>query len=413
MSENSQPLELGQALEALQRRIVAVSATETLPLSQAVNRVTAAPVQSPVDIPPFPASAMDGYAVRQEDWAARPADPFRVIGHSLAGHPFSGTIGRQEAVRVFTGAVVPDTSCQVLLQEDVLSADEHEVTFKTHTPGELFVRPPGHDFRAGQTIIGSNRCLTPLMLGALSAAGIPDVSVYVRPRVGVFSTGDELVDPTVNPADLEPGQIYDSNRFTVLSILADSPIEPVDLGRLPDDETKVRQAIEAAARDHDVLLTSGGVSVGDADFITSVIRELGKLEFWKLNLKPGKPLAYGTVGKCHVFGLPGNPVSTIVTLLMIAKPALYHLAGADMQEPLRIKATTADRIPHSPGRTEYQRGTLKRVNGMLSVTHTGDQSSNRLSTFVDSNCLIEIPGQTGDVEGGQEVLVLPLSELLS
>jgi len=405
-------LDLEEALQRLFHTLPVTAATTTVTLQQALGRVLASPVSAPVDLPPFNASAMDGYAVRRDDFDTHPGQALRCLGESLAGHPFDGELTAGSCVRVFTGAKVPAGADQVLLQEEVAAIADDLVTFKPHTPAESFVRPSGHDVKAGTQLAAPGELLRGFTLGALAAAGVDRVSVYSLPRVGVFSTGDELVDPGTPPAQLRDGQIYDSNRFTVLNLLHNVPCEPIDLGRLADDPAEVRQAFSAASEQCDVLITSGGVSVGDADFVTAAIEELGQLDFWRLNLKPGKPLAFGRINKCFVFGLPGNPVSTIVTLLLLAKPAVYHLAGAQPHPPLRVTASLITPLAHSPGRTEYQRGVASYDQAGVQVRVTGDQSSNRLSTFQGANCLIEVPKQAADLQAGEQVMILPFGGLL-
>lgn len=384
-------------------------------LTDAYGRVAADTVHAPLHLPPFPASAMDGYAVRSTDFLAEPQRVFTCVGESRAGHPFIATQGPLQAgtcVRIFTGAPVPEGADQVLLQESVAQVEGSAVKFEPHTPAETYVRPIGHDIAAGQVLLERGEVLDSFCLGTLAAAGVDRLSVYALPRVGVFSTGDELVDPGTPPAQLAAGQIYDSNRFTVLNLLRACPCETVDLGRLPDQADAVHAALDAASRRCDVLITSGGVSVGDADFITATIEQLGQLEFWRLNLKPGKPMAFGRIRDCHVFGLPGNPVSTIVTLLLLAKPAIQHLAGAAHAHPRRLVAHLSDSLHHTPGRTEFQRGRATFSSKGIEVAVTGDQSSNRLQTFRGANCLIEVPAESGDLNAGARVSILWLTDLL-
>ncbi len=414
MTQNSQPLSLAEALSRLKGHITPLAGDiETLPIERCLGRIVAAPLKAPIDMPPFAASAMDGYAVRDEDWQADPAAAFTLVGRSLAGHPYTGApLDRREAVRIYTGAALPPGGGRILLQEDLLTATEDQATFRPHQPTEHYVRPVGHDMQKDQLLAPPGTTLSALTLGMAAAAGIGAIPVYPLPRVGVFSTGDELVDPGIPPGQLTPGQIYDSNRLTVLSLLANLPIKLINLGRLPDDPGAVNQALAKGANKCHMLITSGGVSVGDADHITHTIRTLGQIEFWRLNLKPGKPLAYGQIDGCHIFGLPGNPVSTIVTLLMVAKPAIMQLCGGNPEPPLRVAAITTHGFTHQPGRTEYQRGILQADTQGLSVTPTGDQSSNRMTTFAAANCLVEIPGVAEDIAAGETVEVLPFAGLL-
>ena len=250
------------------------------------------------------------------------------------------------------------------------------------------------------------------MLGQRAAAGIGKVDVFPRVRVGIFSSGDELRDPGTPVQDLAYGQIFDANRITLAKLLDDLPVQCVDLGCLPDDPNKIDSALQRAASECDVLITSGGVSVGDADYIVERIRQQGELQFWRLNLKPGKPLAFGRIQSSWILGLPGNPISTIITALLVARPAIAQLAGTALPPPLRINATLKHPIVHSLGRTEYQRGQFEADQTGYTVTHTGDQGSNRLSSFRNANCLIEIDKSRGDVAIGEEILILPLTNLL-
>lgn len=412
MAQNSQPLDLEEALTRLYEAMPVTSETERIAITEARGRILAEPVPAPLNLPPFAASAMDGYALRRADFEANPQCSFSIIDSSLAGHPCAAIVGPGECVRIFTGAKLPDGADQVLLQEEALDANATEVSFRPHVPPESYIRPIGHDVHAGAELAVSHDHLTAFTLGALAAAGVDRITAFKLPTVGVFSTGDELVEPGTAVEDLREGQIYDSNRFTVLNLLRDSPCELLDLGRLADDPVAVTTAFADASKRCDILLTSGGVSVGDTDFVTSTIAQMGSLEFWRLNLKPGKPLAFGRIGNCFVFGLPGNPVSTIVTALLLAKPAIWHYAGAHPSTPLRVQATLASQISHTPGRAEYQRGSVKMQANSLMVSGTGDQSSNRLSTFRGANCLIEVPAEAADLVSGDRVMVLPFQGLL-
>lgn len=412
-------MDLEEAREALFAQIAAVSASECIPLTQAHGRIAAEVVRAQLPLPPFPASAMDGYALRRQDVPNHKT--FRIVGQSLAGHPYSGSIKAGECARIFTGAVVPDGADLIVLQEEVADVitDENgdeNVRFAPHKTDEDYIRPIGNDVQQGHPMTQPGDTLSPLLLGALAAAGVCDINVYRRPKVGIFSSGDELRDPGTPPEALALGQIYDSNRFTLTSLLRQQPIELITLDRLPDDPNAVEAALAEASRRCDMLITSGGVSVGDADFIGATIARLGELSFWRLNLKPGKPLAFGKIGDCWIFGLPGNPVSTIVTCLLLVMPSLQVLCGTVPKPLLRIPATLTSPVSHHPGRAEYQRGIYSQkepAGSGLTVRHTGDQGSNRLSTFAGANCLIEVPKESGDLTAGAEVNILPLSDLLA
>jgi molybdopterin molybdotransferase len=233
--------------------------------------------------------------------------------------------------------------------------------------------------------------------------------VFTKPVVSIFSTGDELKDPENNESDLRLGEIYDANRTALKALLLDLPIDLIDLGILPDDKEKISSSMLRAAQKSDLLVTSGGVSVGDADHVVDAISEMGKLDFWRLNLKPGKPLAYGSINNTPIIGLPGNPVSTIVTALLLLKPVLTHLCGSVPTPPTRLKASLDGELSHQIGRAEYMRARFTQKNKEVWVSSNQDQSSNRLSSFLNSNCLIEIPKEEGNVSAGSTVDIIPLN----
>jgi len=356
-----------------------------------------------MDLPPFPSSAMDGFALDARSLGDAPPHELTLIGASLAGHPFTGRVGRGECVRITTGAAVPDTCDTVIAQEDCTAASDRVTIGSQPAPGAN-IRTTGSDVSRNQPLLSAGAPLGPFDLAWLTACGTTDVEVFAKPTVAFFSTGDELRDP---PEPLAAGQIYDSNRQVISELLSDLPVSAKDLGILPDQPESLRRALAAAAPDCDFVLTTGGVSVGTADYLKEVVAELGSLDLWRLNLKPGKPLAFGHIAGTPFMGLPGNPVSTIVTFLLLAKPALLHLAGTRSRPATRFRARLADRIPHAPGREEYQRGRFELDGSELAVRTTGDQSSNRLATFSGADCLIRIPKDTGDVPAGASVEVLP------
>jgi len=385
-----------------------VTRHDTVSVSSALGRVLARAVDAPRSLPPFPASAMDGYALRSGDAAGAPPFRLNIAGTSYAGHPFTTPTPEGACVRIFTGAAVPRDLDAVVIQEDC-DRDGEQLVIRAPVAAGDYVRPTGHDVSEGSRLLDAGRRLGPFDLGWLTACGLSEVAVTARPRIGIFSTGDELLDPGATPG---PGQIFDANRTTLCQLLAALPVEAVDYGIVPDDPARIRSLLESIDLECDVVVTSGGISVGDADRVREVVQELGALRLWKLNLKPGKPLAYGRLRQAAFFGLPGNPVSTIVTALLLLRPALERLCGTTPSRPLRVAARLRGELHHRPGREEYQRGTLEGDANALTVTVTGDQSSNRLASFAAANCLIRVPGPAADLQDGTTVEVLPFDGLL-
>ncbi len=408
----SPPLDLEQAAQRIRARIQPVQRVEQATLLDALGRVLAEPLHSPIDLPPFDNSAMDGYAVCTPVEQDVKGSQFRRIGVSAAGHPFTGSIRPGECVRIFTGAATPAGTQRILLQEDCDAQGDTVVVSGTPEPRSN-IRSRGNDLTAGSLLDPAGVRVNAFRVGRYAASGIDKLTVFARPTVGVFSTGDELA-PIGTPAQaLPPGSIYESNRHALMALMAGLPVIVEDLGSLPDDPAAIRSALVNAARRCDVIVTSGGVSVGDHDHVKAVVESLGSLDFWRLNLKPGKPLAFGRLNDALFFGLPGNPVSTIITWLLIAQPAVLALCGAQVEPPARLHARLTCQVRHSPGRTEYQRGRydVAAQSDGLAVDICGDQASNRLSSFDGANCLVEIPADAGDLPTGSRVQILPLHAL--
>lgn len=399
------PLDLDAARQRILARIPPPQAVERVAIDQALGRVVAEDCHARTDLPPFNASAMDGYAYRWRPGLTR----LHVIGASLAGHPFTGSAAEGEAVRITTGAALPSDCDTVVIQENC--ALSGTILGLNVPPGRgANVRQRGHDLRQGDAVAVRGRRLNAFDIGTLAAAGIDAATVFTRPRIAVFSSGDELQRPGTS---LTHGNIYDSNRYAVAGLLSQLPVEVRNLGVLADDAGAIADALTTASAECPLILTSGGVSVGDADLVKSTLERLGQLDFWRLNLKPGKPLAFGRIGAARLMGLPGNPASTIVTYLLLAKPAVEVLCGMAPQEPLTLRCQLTEAVRHKPGREEYLRGTATTAPGAAKVRPTGDQSSNRMSTFAAANCLIRIPKTEGDLPAGAWVEALPFTGLVS
>ena len=399
------PLDLDAARQRILAGIPAPRTVERIPLDQALGRVAAEDCLARTDLPPFNASAMDGYAFRWQPGLTR----LRVVGASLAGHPFTGEVPDGAAVRITTGAALPGDCDTVAIQEDCALSDTALSLNSAPSQGGN-VRLRGHDLRQGDIVAARGRRLNAFDIGTLAAAGVDAATVFARPRIAVFSSGDELQRPGT---PLAHGNIYDSNRYAVAGLLSQLPVVVRNLGVLADDAGAIADALTEASAECALILTSGGVSVGDADLVKSTLERLGQLDFWRLNLKPGKPLAFGRIGQARLMGLPGNPVSTIVTYLLLAKPAVQALCGMAPQKPLILRCQLTQAVRHKPGREEYLRGTATTAQRPARVTPTGDQSSNRMSTFAAANCLIRIPKSDGDLPAGAWVEVLPFTGLVS
>ena len=399
------PLDLDAARQRILARTPPPSAAERVPVDQALGRVVAEDCLARTDLPPFHASAMDGYAFRWRPDLKR----LRVVGASLAGHPYAGRVAQGEAVRITTGAALPGDCDTVAIQENCSLSGTALTLNAAPEPGSN-VRQQGHDLREGSAVAARGRRLNAFDIGTLAAAGIDAATVFVRPRIAVFSSGDELQPPGT---PLAHGNIYDSNRYAIASLLNQLPVAVRNLGVLADDADAIADALREASAECQLILTSGGVSVGDADLVKSTLERLGELDFWRLNLKPGKPLAFGRIGEARLMGLPGNPVSTIVTYLLLAKPAVEALCGMAPQTPLTLRCQLTQAVRHKAGREEYLRGTATTAEGTAQVGPTGDQSSNRMSTFAAANCLIRIPKTEGNLPSGAWVEVLPFSGLVS
>jgi molybdopterin molybdotransferase len=392
-----------KAREVIARFLHPVTTTERLHVRSALERVLGEDVLSPIDVPAHDNSAMDGYAVRFSDLDPRGETTLRVAGTAFAGAPYSGAMPAGECVRIMTGGVMPEGADTIVMQEHVKATDGQVTIGTGHRKGQ-HLRRAGEDLATGQVALRRGACLRPAEIGLIASLGIPEVSVYRKLRVAFFSTGDELVSIGTAPKE---GQIYDSNRYTLHGMLKRLGCEAIDMGVVRDDPTLLEAAFLRAAATADVVITSGGVSVGEADFVKELLNRLGEVVFWKIAMKPGRPLAYGKIGNAHFFGLPGNPVSVMVTFYQFVRDALLKLAGRDPVPVLptfTVPCTSA--LKKAPGRTEFQRGILSQDgSGSWSVRVTGEQGSGILRSMAEANCFIILPTGQGNVAPGALVEV--------
>lgn len=387
---------------------------ETLSISDAFQRVLAHDVVSEVDVPAQTNSAMDGYAIAASSIPDKGEATLTVTGTAWAGQPFDASVGDGEAVRIFTGAIMPAGADTVVIQEHV-KADDNSVAIDNDVVAGKNVRHAGEDLERGQSVLVAGRKLGAADIGVLCSLGIKQVDVHQRLKVAFFSTGDELcaLEGHVSGDPLPAGMLFDSNRHTLACMLESMGVDIIDMGIVRDNEHDTHDALSKAAQDADVVVTSGGVSAGEADFVTRVFHDLGSVSFWKLAMRPGRPLAFGTVGDAVFFGLPGNPVAVMVTFLEFVKPAIHYLSGMNDFLPLTLPAISESSLRKSQGRIEYQRG-IMRIDelGRLAVASTGKQGAGRLSSMSQANCLIVIDADVDGVRPGDMVGIQPFHGLL-
>lgn len=397
-----------QAMETLLNEIKATDQTEQVSLEDAMGRVLAQPVTSQLNIPPADNSAMDGYAMKASD--AVSGNTLKQVAVVYAGHPYTGPVNQGECVRIMTGAPLPADVDTVIMQENTQANDEQITLLQDANAGSC-VRRAGEDIQTGQTVLQPGRRLRASDIGLLASVGCATVTVFKTLTVALLSTGDELKPVGSTLAD---GQFYESNGPTIKAALKKLGVTVLDYGIIPDDLEQLTHAFADANEKADVVITSGGVSVGDADYTKDVLEKLGKIQFWKLAIKPGKPFAFGHLSDSYFIGLPGNPVSALVTLHQLARPMLRKLSGAEAEQPLRLSAVAIDTLKKSPGRTDFQRGVYQvNAQGQLEVKATGAQGSGILSSISAANCYIVLEQNRGRVEAGETVTVEPFDEFLT
>ena len=400
------PLDL--AMQEMLSNINAVTETLTLNLADALDYILAEDIASPINVPPFDNSAMDGYSVRISDLKQSMTLP--LAGKAFAGQPFNGEWPLGTCIRIMTGAPVP-TGCEAVIMQERTQADGEQITFETLPPMYDNIRNAAEDIAIGQAVLTRGRRLTPRDIPMLASIGIDKVTVYRRLKVAVFSTGDELKSlgqPLAN------GDIYDSNRYSLNAMLSRLNLDIIDFGIIPDDEALLRETFIKADAAADAVITSGGVSVGEADYTKVLLEELGEIGFWKLAIKPGKPFAFGTLPNSKFFGLPGNPVSATVTFHQLVVPALAKMTNQVHTPTPRFNAIAATKLKKIPGRMDFQRA-IYSVNseGQLEVVSTGSQGSGVFSSMSHSNCYAILEQDRGNVEIGETVTIEPFNEILN
>ncbi|KMT65664.1 gephyrin-like molybdotransferase Glp [Catenovulum maritimum] len=391
------PLE--QAKKLMLDNIQPVTETEVLGLESVNHRILAEDLHSTINVPPADNSAMDGYALHISELNET---EFELVGIAYAGAPFDGVVKPGQCIRIMTGAVLPKGANSVVMQENVTV---NSATVKIEVPTQLGenIRKAGSDIQRGQIILSKHKRLTPVDIGLIASVGLSKVSVFRKIKVGIFSTGDELVKPG---NVLDSGQIYDSNRYMLKAMLEEMKLIVVDKGQIPDKAELIKQTFLELSQECDAIISSGGVSVGDADYTKDVIDEVGQVNFWKIAIKPGKPFAYGKIGNAEFFGLPGNPVSAVVTFEKIAKLGLEKLMAKSTQEKLELELPLIGNLRKKPGRTDFQRGKLISENGVLvGVASSGKQNSGVLSSLAQADCYIVLAQDDANASEGEVVKV--------
>ena len=394
-------MSVSQARQFVAQFLMPVTEIESINTMQALGRVLASDIVSPHNVPNYNNSAMDGYAFKYSVGAKI----IKIVGSAFAGKPFAGSIQAGECVKIMTGAVIPKNADTVVMQEKIAIKSDCITLLEAPQQGAN-VRLAGEDLSIGQLVLAKGHVLRPADLGLVASLGIGQLQVYRPLKVAFFSTGDELISVG---SPLKTGQIYDSNRYTIFGMLSRLNVQISDLGVVPDNIELLEATLLKAAGDNDVVITTGGVSVGEADFMKSLLAKHGEVLFWKINMKPGRPLAYGKVGggikSAHYFGLPGNPVSAMVTFYQFVREALICLMGGTPKPLPLFNVQCTQAIKKTTGRTEYQRGFLYDDAGIWKVKPLLNQGSGVLSSMSAANCFIVLNDVVGNLNAGETVTV--------
>ncbi len=398
-----------QALEYLINEASPIKETEEVTLDKALDRVLAQDIVSSIQVPPFNNSGMDGYAFRLQDY--KNSRTLKLEAHIFAGDFYDKTIPSGHCVRIMTGATVPTQLDTVVMQENT-TADKNSVTINSQCQLGDNIRLAGEDIDIGDTVLTQGRKLTPADLGLLSSLGSAKIAVLRKIKVAVLSTGDELIQPGNK---LKPGQIFESNSVVIKGMLNRLNVNILDMGIIQDDPEAIETALLKANTEADLVITSGGVSVGDADYVKDILDKIGHINFWKVAIKPGKPFAFGTLPDSYFIGLPGNPVSSTVTFDKLAKPFITKLSGSHpTNDIISIPATASQAFKKKPGRLDFQRASLfKHQDGRWMAKPTGYQGSGILSSISQSNGYVILPAESGTLAEGQQVEFYPFDYTLA
>lgn len=400
-------LPVADSIAHILQQVAEPESSEKVALTDANGRVLAQDLISELNVPQQTNSAMDGYAVNSA--TVSPEQPVKIIGRVFAGERFEGSVGDGEAVEIMTGAPVPEGADSIIIREACEIIGDQLSYIGPIKPGQ-HVRQAGEDIKQGSVALKKGTLLRPQELGLIASLGQKEVTVYPQLKVAIFSTGDEVIP---QGESLPKNCIYDTNRFTLTGMLQRLGCEVLDLGIIDDNQNAMETALREASAKADMVISSGGVSMGKADFIKNALEAVGEINFWRIAMRPGRPLAFGQLDKTPFFGLPGNPVAVMVTFTQFVQPAIRKMMGQTDWQPKRMVAIAAERLKSRENRTDYSRG-IYRINekGQLLVNSTGAQGSGILTSMVQANCFIEIQDQFSEIKAGQTVLIQPFSDLL-
>jgi molybdopterin molybdotransferase len=390
-------LRVDKAREAIRSCLSPITQTEKISVREALGRILAEDIVPQINVPAHDNTAMDGYAVRFSDLERSPS--LKEIGAALAGKPFAGKLGAGECVRIMTGAVMPEGADTVVIQE-VVKKEGDRITVPPGQKKAQNVRYAGEDLKVGVAVLRTGKWLTAADIGLIASLGTGEVMVKRRLRVAFFATGDELASIGT---PLKEGEIYDSNRYTLHGMLARLGVELIDMGVVRDAPDALEKAFRQASERADAVITTGGVSVGEADFVRRLMDRLGEVLFWKIAMRPGRPMAFGRIGNAFLFGLPGNPVAVMVTFYEFVRDALLFMSGREAAPLPLLKVPSSENLRKVPGRTEYQRGILFQEQGEWKVRTTGQQGSGVLRSMSEANCFIVLEHGRGSVKAGEQV----------